>query len=200
MIQHVSVWWFLLKFNVVYQFKSNRKWLTDLSMDTPRPPRTMWCRSGVVLRLHQALQVFDVPDGGPQRLHLAEPLVGAVARQVVPQLGVALVHTPHPLTLSLVTFLDESWFEGTLVHAEVSTVVEGGQVGQGALVLLRVRGTQEKRDGTGQRVFTMSSRRQQTDAQVGRGRKGGAHHVTCAQACKRVQRKEATLALLAVSH
>lgn len=94
--------------------------------------------STVVLQRHQALQVLDVPDGGSQCLHLTQPLVsGAAAWQVVPQLGVALVHTAHTLPLALVPLLDEGGFEGTLEDTEGPMVVgvvrvgmEGGQVGQ----------------------------------------------------------------------
>ncbi len=129
-----------------------------------------------VLWLHQALQVFDVPDGGSQRLHLAEPLVGALTRQVVPQFGVTLVHTPHPLTLPLITFLDERRLERTLVHAEVSVMVEGSQVGQEpragapqrALIGVHAGGVEEEGDGAGQRTLRHAAvlTGRQTEAQV----------------------------------
>lgn len=106
-----------------------------LACEPPRlfstvPSRRQGFGGPPVLQLHQSLQVFDVADGGPQRLHLAEPLVGALTRQMVPQFGITLVHTLHPLTLPLVPFLDERRLERTLVDAEVSVVVEGSQVGQ----------------------------------------------------------------------
>lgn len=156
---------------VLHEFKSNRK-LTlnllhhDLSVDSLRLSSPV-CRGrravdADILQFHQALQVLDVPDGGPQRLHFAQPLVGALTRQVVPQLGVTLVHTPDPLTLALVTLLDERRLKGTLVHAEVSVMVEGGQVGQepwagapqGALIGVHAGGVEEEGDGAGQRVVT----------------------------------------------
>lgn len=115
--------------------------------------------------LHQPLQVLDVPDGGPQRLHLAEPLVGALTGQVVPQLSVALVNALHALPLPLVALLDERRLEGTLVDAEVSVVgVERGQVRQDpagapqrALIQAEGRGVhgggvEEDGDGGGQRL------------------------------------------------
>jgi len=152
-----------------------------------------------VLGLHQALQVFDVPDGGPQRLHLAEPLVGVLTRQVVPQLGVALVHALYPLTLALIPLLDERWLKRTLVDAEVSVVVEGGQVGQEpratvapqrALVEaeaggFHAGGVEEEGDGAGPRVRVLgnavtlaeSSRGRHAEAIQERVGEGGAHHV-----------------------
>lgn len=98
---------------------------------------------------------------------------------MLPQFGVALVHTPDPLTLALVPLLDERWLKRTLVHAEVSVVVEGGQVGQqrgpGALQRVHAGGVEEEGDGG---VVTVSSSRRQTEAQVRGRREGGAHHVT----------------------
>ena len=153
-----------------------------------------------VFQLHQSLQVLDVPDGGAQSLNLAEAFVGALTRQVVPQFGVALVHALYPLTLAFVSFLDERRLEGTLVHAEVSVVVEGGQVRQqpGARAPQRTFVEAEASgvhpggvDEEGQSirglrdvaVLAESSRGRQTEAQVRRmlicdwTREGVAHHV-----------------------
>lgn len=52
--------------------------------------------------LQQLLQLLDVADGGAQRLHLAEPLARQLARQVLAEARVALVHTAHALPLALV--------------------------------------------------------------------------------------------------
>lgn len=52
--------------------------------------------------LQQLLQLLDVADGGAQRLHLAEPLASQLARQVLAEARVALVHTAHALPLALV--------------------------------------------------------------------------------------------------
>lgn len=163
---------------ILCQFKLNRKLTVELLNHDLRPSSAVQSRrqavDSAVLQLHQALQVLDVPDGGSQRLHLAEPLVGALTRQMIPQFGVTLVHTSHPLTLSFITFLDERWLKGTLVHTEVSVVVEGGKVGQepGAggpqrtLVGVHAGGVEEEGDGAGQRVVMVSSRGRQTEAQV----------------------------------
>lgn len=147
-------------------FKSNRKLkLSSVLRQT-------------LLHLHQALQVLDVPDGGPQRLHLAEALVGALTRQVVPEFGVALVHAPHPLPLALVALLDEGRLEGTLVHAEVAAVVEGGQVGQQPGAPQRVHARRVEEEGHGA-ILPVAGGGRHAEAQVRRRREGGAHGGTC---------------------
>jgi len=141
----------------------------------------------LLLLLHQALQVGDVPDGGPERLHLAEPLVGAGPREAVPQRGVAPVHAAHALALALVPLLDEGRLQRALEHAEVSVVVEGAQVG-GAQVGGQQPGghggggVQQEGHGAGEpraaAVLTVTTGGRRTEAQVGRRREGGAHPVT----------------------
>lgn len=60
--------------------------------------------------LQQLLQVPDVADGGAQRLHLAEPLARQLARQVLAEARVALVHAAHALPLALVALAQRGGF------------------------------------------------------------------------------------------
>lgn len=167
----------------------------DLRRKSLRPSLTVqsrrWAVYPAVLQLHQALQVFDVPDGCSQRFHLTKPLVGALTRKVVPQFGITLIHTSHPLTLSLIPFLDECWLKGTLIHTKVSMVLERGQVrqepraSQRTLVGVQAGAIEKEGDRAGQRVITVSSRGRQTKTQVRWRRNSRTHHVTCVHACWR---------------
>lgn len=64
--------------------------------------------------------MLDVADGSSQGLHFAEAPGGEFLGQVLPEAGVALVHTAHPLPLPLVPLPNEGRLQGIIVDAHVA--------------------------------------------------------------------------------
>lgn len=66
--------------------------------------------------------MFDVAYGRPQGLDLAESFLLEFPWQMFAESRVSVVDASNSLTLSLVSFVDERWFQRIFMYAEVAVV------------------------------------------------------------------------------
>lgn len=97
-----------------------------------------------LIRVQQRLQVVNVLDGSPEGLHLAESFLQVFLWQMLSELGVAFVDTPHSLPFPLISFPDKGRPRGVVTPAVVWTRHWEGE-GAGFTIIFHDQGITGKR-------------------------------------------------------